>query len=187
MANYIQLYHANILPCRNYLLEMLVVFRLHSIVIGCIYILLLYIHIYQSDRRKMKIDKNVYVSNVQIDNICLKNEIAIQYYKLSLNFRDEEDDGPVIKEVSISNHDGGGGVDDDETLQDKEIAQIDVRYDVLDGQPMLKSDKEKECWALFKKMTAKGVSVTFDTVLRFGLCRILFESIFYMVEWQIII
>ena len=90
------------------------------------------------------------------------------------NFRDDEDDGPVVKEV-ISKL--GDDDDDNETLHNKEIAQIDVRYDVLDGQPMLKSDKEKECWALFKKMTAKGVSVTFDTVLRFGLCRILFESI----------
>ncbi|XP_026823075.1 uncharacterized protein LOC113561069 isoform X1 [Rhopalosiphum maidis] len=78
--------------------------------------------------------------------------------------RDDEDDGPVVKEVVISKL--GNDDDDNETLHNKEIAQIDVRYDVLDGQPMLKSDKEKECWALFKKMTAKGVSVTFDTVLR---------------------
>ncbi|XP_015380405.1 PREDICTED: uncharacterized protein LOC107174100 isoform X2 [Diuraphis noxia] len=86
---------------------------------------------------------------------------------------DDEDDGTVVKEVVISNRDSD---DDEEMLRDKEITQIDVRCDVLDGQPMLKSDKEKECWALFKKMTAKGVSVTFDTVLRFGLCRILFEK-----------
>ncbi|XP_025205795.1 uncharacterized protein LOC112602086 isoform X1 [Melanaphis sacchari] len=78
--------------------------------------------------------------------------------------RDDEDDGPIVKEVVISKVSDDG--DENETLQNEEIAQIDVRYDVLDGQPMLKSDKEKECWALFKKMTAKGVSVTFDTVLR---------------------
>lgn len=70
--------------------------------------------------------------------------------------RDEEDDVQVVKEVEISEQ-------RDET-QEEDIA---IHYDVVDGQPMFKSDKEKECWALFKKMTAKGVSVTFDTVLRF--------------------
>lgn len=65
----------------------------------------------------------------------------------------------MVKEVEIP--EGGN------ERQEDEIAEIAVRYDVADGQPMLKSDKEKECWALFKKMTAKGVSVTFDTVLRF--------------------
>ncbi|KAK6627105.1 hypothetical protein RUM44_009582 [Polyplax serrata] len=35
-----------------------------------------------------------------------------------------------------------------------------------DGEPQFKCPKEKECWALYKKMVAKGVSVTFDTVLR---------------------
>ncbi|XP_050441359.1 uncharacterized protein LOC126846178 [Adelges cooleyi] len=57
-----------------------------------------------------------------------------------------------------------------------EIVDVEVRADgaaemavcpnVADGQPLLQSDKEKECWALFKKMTDKGVSVTFDTILR---------------------
>lgn len=74
-------------------------------------------------------------------------------------FRDEDDDVQVVKEVEIP--------ECDNQIQEDEISEIAVRYDVVDGQPMLKSDKEKECWALFKKMTAKGVSVTFDTVLRF--------------------
>lgn len=75
-------------------------------------------------------------------------------------YRDEEDiDGEVVKEDEIPERDN--------KRQENEIAEIAVRYDVVDGQPTLKSDKEKECWALFKKMTAKGVSVTFDTVLRF--------------------
>lgn len=74
-------------------------------------------------------------------------------------FRDEEDDGQLIKEIEIS--------ENRDEKQEEEVAKIAVHNDVVDGQPMLKSDKEKECWALFKKMTAKGVSVTFDTVLRF--------------------
>lgn len=64
----------------------------------------------------------------------------------------------VVKEVDIP--------DSCDEKQEEKITEITVHYDVVDGQPMLKSEKEKECWALFKKMTAKGVSVTFDTVLR---------------------
>lgn len=30
----------------------------------------------------------------------------------------------------------------------------------------VRSEKERECWKLFKKMTLKGVSVTYDTILR---------------------
>lgn len=75
-------------------------------------------------------------------------------------FRDEEYDGQVVKEIEISTR--------GDERQEEEIDEIAVHCDVVDGQPMLKSEKEKECWALFKKMTAKGVSVTFDTVLRFG-------------------
>lgn len=85
-------------------------------------------------------------------------------------FRDEEDDDGV----------GGGGSGGQG--QPKDPVEISKRHhrdgegdvavgydcDVVDGQPMFKSDKEKECWTLFKKMTAKGVSVTFDTVLRFA-------------------
>ncbi|XP_025406010.1 uncharacterized protein LOC112680195 isoform X2 [Sipha flava] len=77
---------------------------------------------------------------------------------LELSRDEEDDDGEVVKEEKIP--------ESDNEKREDEIAEIAVRYDVVDGQPTLKSDKEKECWALFKKMTAKGVSVTFDTVLR---------------------
>lgn len=36
-----------------------------------------------------------------------------------------------------------------------------------DGDPDFKSAKEKECWQLFKRMSSKGVSVSFETVLRY--------------------
>jgi len=87
----------------------------------------------------------------------------VSNFNRSCFFRDDEEDAvPVMKEPEVSKH------CDNVREQEDEIAEIAVQYDVVDGQPMLKSDKEKECWALFKKMTAKGVSVTFDTVLRFG-------------------
>jgi hypothetical protein len=85
---------------------------------------------------------------------------SIYFILYNHSYRDEEDDdGEVVKEEKIP--------ESDNEKREDEIAEIAVRYDVVDGQPTLKSDKEKECWALFKKMTAKGVSVTFDTVLRF--------------------
>jgi len=70
-------------------------------------------------------------------------------------FRDEDDDEQVVKKVEIS-----------ECQNEIQEGEIGIHCEIIDGQPILKSDKEKECWALFKKMTAKGVSVTFDTVLR---------------------
>lgn len=47
------------------------------------------------------------------------------------------------------------------------VSQVQTnRHEEIDGQPLLKTVKEKECWTLFKKMTDKGISVTFDTILR---------------------
>lgn len=84
-------------------------------------------------------------------------------------FRDDEDeDIQVIKEATISK-DHNNEKQEVKEEEKEGIAEIAVQYDVVDGQPTFKSDKEKECWDLFKKMTAKGVSVTFDTVLRFGI------------------
>lgn len=34
-------------------------------------------------------------------------------------------------------------------------------------EPQFQTNKEKECWHLYKKMCDKGVCVSFDTVLRF--------------------
>lgn len=45
----------------------------------------------------------------------------------------------------------------------KKDAPID---DDPDPEPIIKSPKEKECWALYKKMVDKGVSVSYDTILR---------------------
>lgn len=75
---------------------------------------------------------------------------------------DDEDDVHFTKKPEVPEH-----LDDEKKEKIGEIEEVAVQYDVNDGQPTFKSDKEKECWALFKKMTAKGVSVTFDTVLRF--------------------
>lgn len=75
-------------------------------------------------------------------------------------------------EIAKLHHDGG-------ETQRAEEDEVTVRYndDVVEGQPKFKSDKEKECWTLFKKMTAKGVSVSFDTVLR--LLVYVIDSFFY--------
>lgn len=35
-----------------------------------------------------------------------------------------------------------------------------------DKYPKFKSKKEQECWVLFKKMSDKGLPVTFDTILK---------------------
>lgn len=37
-----------------------------------------------------------------------------------------------------------------------------------DAEPAFKTDKERECWQMFRKMADKGVSVSYDTVLRWG-------------------
>lgn len=34
------------------------------------------------------------------------------------------------------------------------------------SKPQLDTQKEKQCWDLYKKMSEKGVSVSFDTILR---------------------
>lgn len=33
-------------------------------------------------------------------------------------------------------------------------------------EPQFESDKEKQCWEMYCKMSEKGVNVTFDTILR---------------------
>lgn len=38
--------------------------------------------------------------------------------------------------------------------------------DEEDAEPTFSTPKERECWELFKKMSEKGVSVSYDTVLR---------------------
>jgi hypothetical protein len=35
-----------------------------------------------------------------------------------------------------------------------------------DGEPEFQSPKERECWQLYRRMLEKGVSVSYDTVLR---------------------
>jgi len=42
----------------------------------------------------------------------------------------------------------------------------DPKPDKTDGQPEFRTPKEKECWALFRRMTEKGLPVSYDTVLR---------------------
>lgn len=89
-------------------------------------------------------------------------------YIFYIVFRDEKDDDVdnddddrrSVNEVVITTT---------ERRRSETAGEIAVRCGAAsdDGQPMFESDKEKECWALFKKMTAKGVSITFDTVLRF--------------------
>lgn len=93
--------------------------------------------------------------------IC--ESFRVLYCAIRIVLRDEEDDD-----------DGGGQGQAKEPVEiskrhhrdDEGDVAVSYDCDVVDGQPMFKSDKEKECWTLFKKMTAKGVSVTFDTVLR---------------------
>ncbi|VVC45167.1 Hypothetical protein CINCED_3A008241 [Cinara cedri] len=105
-------------------------------------------------------------SKHQINNHVGKSLIKSRTLEV-LRDEKEEDDGDrqVQTKDRVENaklcHQQDGG----ETERAEDIA---VRYndDTVEGQPMFKSDKEKECWTLFKKMTAKGVSVTFDTVLR---------------------
>lgn len=114
----------------------------------------------------MRIDTIAYVSFVSI-TIC---EVITQN---CFSRDDDEDEEKIVKEVEIS--------ESHVERHEEEISEIAVCYDVVDGQPMLKSDKEKECWALFKKMTAKGVTVTFDTVLRFEYLDLyLIIALFYL-------
>lgn len=35
-----------------------------------------------------------------------------------------------------------------------------------DAEPAFKTEKERECWQMFRKMADKGVAVSYDTVLR---------------------
>jgi hypothetical protein len=35
-----------------------------------------------------------------------------------------------------------------------------------DAEPEFQSPKERECWQLYRRMLEKGVSVSYDTVLR---------------------
>ncbi|KAF6201832.1 hypothetical protein GE061_004227 [Apolygus lucorum] len=51
-----------------------------------------------------------------------------------------------------------------ESAKNPEINQ-ELEVEVAD-KPVFKNSKEKECWALFKKMSDRGVSVSFETVLR---------------------
>lgn len=37
-----------------------------------------------------------------------------------------------------------------------------------DAEPTFKTEKERECWQMFRKMADKGVAVSYDTVLRWG-------------------
>ncbi|XP_050529542.1 uncharacterized protein LOC126899058 [Daktulosphaira vitifoliae] len=58
-------------------------------------------------------------------------------------------------------------INNDESHNENIVSEVLTNnYEVIDGQPLFKTAKEKECWTLFKKMTDKGISVTFDTVLR---------------------
>lgn len=36
-----------------------------------------------------------------------------------------------------------------------------------DSEPSFKTVKERECWKMFRKMAEKGVTVSYDTVLRY--------------------
>ncbi|KAG8337113.1 hypothetical protein J6590_031091 [Homalodisca vitripennis] len=35
-----------------------------------------------------------------------------------------------------------------------------------DAEPNFKTDKERQCWQMFRKMADKGVAISYDTVLR---------------------
>ncbi|PSN33287.1 hypothetical protein C0J52_20680 [Blattella germanica] len=42
----------------------------------------------------------------------------------------------------------------------------DVQESTADAEPEFQSPKERECWQLYRRMVEKGVSVSYDTVLR---------------------
>lgn len=57
----------------------------------------------------------------------------------------------------------------DHTAKDKakeSTAQGSTSEDLLTAAESLKTAKEKECWKLFQKMTNRGISVSYDTILR---------------------
>lgn len=58
---------------------------------------------------------------------------------------------PYKKQLNIS--------PDDQQVE-KEIEEVEIYPEYV------KSQKEKECWKLFKKMSNRGVSVSYDTILR---------------------
>jgi hypothetical protein len=44
-----------------------------------------------------------------------------------------------------------------------------------DVEPEFQTPKERECWQLYRRMLEKGVSVSYDTILRCGKCRINYD------------
>lgn len=74
-----------------------------------------------------------------------------------------------------SGGDGGGGGGDDLTKVPIAIVSASATarkssIDVLDANTVypeyVRSIKEKECWLLFQKMSNKGISVSYETILR---------------------
>lgn len=54
----------------------------------------------------------------------------------------------------------------DSKADDKIHTQIGLFDDVHTFPEYVRSIKEKECWILFQKMVGKGISVTYETILR---------------------
>lgn len=50
--------------------------------------------------------------------------------------------------------------------RDDDVDEDDEEEEDPNREPEFKSPKEKECWMLYRKMLEKGVSVSYDTVLR---------------------
>lgn len=53
-------------------------------------------------------------------------------------------------------------------IEDKDNLNVtkEEQNENVQTEPDFKSPKEKECWDLYRKMMTKGVSVSYDTVLR---------------------
>lgn len=50
--------------------------------------------------------------------------------------------------------------------ESSKIEDEDKQAEGDNSKPQLDTQKEKQCWDLYKKMSEKGVSVSFDTILR---------------------
>lgn len=52
------------------------------------------------------------------------------------------------------------------SFEDLTTLSADEKQEESDSKPQLDTQKEKQCWELYKKMCEKGVTVSFDTILR---------------------
>lgn len=92
-----------------------------------------------------------------------KSNILTSSVNSSIN---TEESIPVLPEESDKRERGDK---DDDTLS-KESHQVEEKEEEEEEEkkqePKFSSPKEKECWQLYQKMCDKGLTVSYDTILR---------------------